>query len=138
MGTRADFYIGRDSQTMEWLGSIAHDGYPEGLPRKVMPARDEQDYRQRVSAVLAVHNHATTPEQWWPWPWEDSRTTDYAYAFDEGKVWTSAFGYAWFDSIEEDAVYGTDAHDKLMFPDMSARQRVAYGPRSGLMILKVL
>jgi hypothetical protein len=30
MGTRADFYIGcgRDS---EWIGSIAWDGYPDGL-----------------------------------------------------------------------------------------------------------
>lgn len=31
MGTRADFYVGRGTEA-EWIGSIALDGYPDGIP----------------------------------------------------------------------------------------------------------
>lgn len=30
MGTRADFYKNIEPEKMEWLGSIAWDGYPKG------------------------------------------------------------------------------------------------------------
>lgn len=33
----------------------------------------------------------------WPWTWEDSRMTDYSYAFDAATVHASCFGNAWFD-----------------------------------------
>ena len=32
MGTRADFYIGKGTDA-EWLGSIAWNGYPDGIGR---------------------------------------------------------------------------------------------------------
>jgi hypothetical protein len=40
MGTRADFYIAIEGETphLEWLGSIAFDGYPEGIPPSVWRA----------------------------------------------------------------------------------------------------
>jgi hypothetical protein len=64
-------------------------------------------------------NDATRPEDGWPWPWEDSRTTDYAYAFDNGKVWASCFGYAWFDPLEEE-------------PEDDGNEKVAVFPKLGL------
>ena len=85
MGTRADFYVGRDPATMEWLGSIAMDGYPEGNPAEVLNCWTEDDYRRRVAEMLRRETHATTPDQGWPWPWVDSGKTDFAYAFDEVK-----------------------------------------------------
>jgi hypothetical protein len=39
MGTRADFYVGR-GETAEYLGSIAWDGYPDGLMRVGDPKHD--------------------------------------------------------------------------------------------------
>ena len=40
MGTRADFYIGRGA-TAEWIGSIAWDGYPDGIPAPILEATDD-------------------------------------------------------------------------------------------------
>ena len=133
MGTRADFYVGRDPETMEWVGSIAWDGDPDGLPKEVIGATEEQDYRQRVIAVLAEEDHATTPAQGWPWPWVDSGTTDYAYAFDGGKVYASCAGSAWFDPFHEPEEH--DPTHKVSFPNMAMIQKVTFGKRSGLMII---
>lgn len=135
MGTRADFYVGRGKQA-EWLGSIAWDGHPESVAEGVRAAKTEADYRAGVSAFLAGRDDATLPEQGWPWPWDDSHTTDYAYAFDSGAVWGSCFGYAWFaaDLPEPEE----DGDEKVaVFPDMSERKNVATpdGKRSGVMVM---
>lgn len=105
MGTRADFYVGRGADA-EWLGSIAFDGYPHhtyetGVPASVLTATDEPGYRTAVSGVLAATDSATLPEQGWPWPWEDSGTTDWGYAFDCGSVWACRFGHGWFPATDE-------------------------------------
>lgn len=42
MGTRADFYVRKDSQ-MEYLGSIAWDGYPSGIDEAVLRSTDEKE-----------------------------------------------------------------------------------------------
>jgi hypothetical protein len=138
MGTRADFYVGRDPKTMEWLGSIAFDGSPDGWPKNVSRAKTEEAYRRAVARVLSSPecDHATVPGQGWPWPWEDSRTTDYAYAFESGKVWGSCYGSPWFDLAKpepehEDEEWG----QKIMFPDMTARQKVTWGRRSGVLLM---
>ena len=94
MGTRADFYVGRGEQA-EWLGSIGWDGYPSGIPDTVLNAHHEAAYRAAVAAFFATRDDVTLPEQGWPWPWNDSRITDYAYAFDEGGVYYSYFGHDW-------------------------------------------
>src|SRR5690348_12684803 len=97
MGTRADFYIGTGEQA-EWLGSIAFDGYRIDEMKKadtssnadlsacwqIKTAKTADEFRAAVAALLAVNDDATTPDQGWPWPWETSRTTDYAYAFVDG------------------------------------------------------
>lgn len=154
MGTRADFYVGR-GLSAEWLGSIAWDGYPDGIPDQIRRATDEAVFRAEVAAFLQREESATKPEDGWPWPWEDSRTTDYAYAFDSGEVFASCFGHPWFnaargeppeppepgdddDSLVVGELLTAGTHPavaKVEFPDMSARRRVTFGKRSGLIVI---
>jgi hypothetical protein len=86
-------------------------------------------------------NGPSPPEVGWPWPWEDSNTTDYAYAWDEGRVWITYFGHGWRTVEEVRAyreaykAYGQDETEtapepediwpedvQLEFPDMSERR----------------
>jgi hypothetical protein len=131
MGTRADFYVGRGPEA-EWLGSIAWDGYE--LDEPLRRATNEEQWRNRVAHFLAGRNDGTTPDMGWPWPWEDSRTTDYAYAWDGDQVWASCFGHAWYDpnnppADEDDEAW--DAPKVAVFPDMTSRKNVTLGKRSG-------
>lgn len=138
MGTRADFYVGR-GKTAEWLGSIAWDGYPERRTEPAWSADSEERFRAGVSEVLTQEEDGTRPDQGWPWPWDDSNTTDYAYAWDGGKVWASCFGGPWFDPTDPAQRDAEDAEGpKPEFPDMSARRvTVESGPRSGLLVVCV-
>lgn len=151
MGTRADFYIGR-GENAEWLGSTAWDGYPEGISlctgerdrfgskkREDWPAdahlfqaTTEQDFRARLDRYFLHRDDVTRPADGWPWPWDNSATTDCAYAFDDGKVWLSWFGEPWLDVFAElqrsDDEERKDADGpRAVFPDMSARKNVQYG-----------
>ena len=94
MGTRADFYVGRGKEA-EWLGSITWDGYPEGVLEHFQNLKDEGSYRAAVRRFFDARDDVTLPEEGWPWPWEDSTTTDFSYAYDDGKIWVSAFGEGW-------------------------------------------
>jgi hypothetical protein len=138
MGTRADFYIGRGTKA-EWLGSVAFDGYPEGLSGRLLKADTERKFRNAVTAELSDRDDATTPEQGWPWPWEDSRTTDFAYAFD-GKVWVSGFGSRWLTvparkRYDRDDL-APDLPKDAEFPNMKERANVQVGgKRSGMMVI---
>lgn len=144
MGTRADFYVGRGPEA-EWLGSIAMDGYPQGWAGDsahgpVVASTTEEEYRANVAKVLTACDHSTKPEQGWPWPWEDSRTTDYAYAFDGGLVYATCFGRPWFEawkdgkpSEPEDEEY-MDQGKTAVFPDMTAVAKPTLGRRSGLIV----
>lgn len=160
MGTRADFYVGR-GQDAEWIGSIAWDGYPDGITPKeaetepsyggrlrhkdgtwpegahLFDATTEEEYRVRVERFFQYRDDVTRPADGWPWPWGDSNTTDYAYAFD-GTVWGTCFGNGWWPAHAEpnDEADDEAAHRQpVTFPDMSARKAVTYGPRSGLIVL---
>lgn len=162
MGTRADFYVGRGKQA-EWIGSIAWNGYPEGIcltlsekekvaglnlpmsKRAEFPvgvhlfdAKTEAEFRARVTQFFANREDATLPEQGWPWPWDDSQLTDYSYAFDGGKVWASNFGYGWFDpstgGYEERCSKKTGERKSAIFPDMSKIKDVTLSERSGLIV----
>jgi hypothetical protein len=132
MGTRADFYRGGiNPETMIWLGSIAWDGYPDGIDEVVLKATTETEYAEAALAFMEPRSDYTHPEQGWPWPWEDSNTTDYAYTFADGRVVANCFGHGWFTA--------TDAMPELdvkptPFPNMKKIQKVDMGPRSGLII----
>lgn len=135
MGTRADFYVGRGAEA-EWLGSIAWDGYPEGIPEDLKSKQSEAEFRERVAAFIASRNDGTKPEDGWPWPWEDSNTTDYAYALDDGVVMASPFGNTWFDaSGDKPESEDLDNDTKQVFPDMTSRRKVTFGRRSGIMVI---
>lgn len=136
MGTRADFYVGRGERS-EWLGSVAWDGLPSGFEPDFFRPFGVDAWRASVEQELASRDDATWPDQGWPWPWEDSGTTDYAYAFDDGKVYASCFGSRWFDPLEPEPDHDDEEETKVLFPDMSAR-RVAAAPgtrRSGVIAL---
>lgn len=134
MGTRADFYVGRGRES-EWLGSIAWDGYPDGLTNDVKTVTDEAAWRSAVASFLGGREDATLPAQGWPWPWDNSQTTDYSYAFDAGVVWATNYGHGWWKATEEPPDDPPD--DKVTFPDMTARQAVTLGKRSGVMVIGV-
>lgn len=128
MGTRADFYIGR-GQDAEWLGSVAWDGYEwfEEPTGPLMSATTPEEFRGALVEVTQ-RDDFTAPERGWPWPWDDSRTTDFAYVLHEGKVTAYCFG--------EDASDG-DADKVDWFPDMSARKNVARdSTRSGVIVVR--
>jgi hypothetical protein len=131
MGTRADFYIGRGLES-EWLGSIAWDGYPDGISNEILVSSTEEGYRDRVVSFLNARDDASLPKDGWPWPWEDSHTTDYAYAFDE-KVWATR-GRGWWPAIEQEPE--DDPSDvRCIFPNMKAKQNVTLGKQSGVIVL---
>ncbi len=149
MGTRADFYVGRGTQA-EWLGSIAWDGHPASVfeDDNVMPtlAVEESQWRAWVAQFLQDRDDATLPADGWPWPWDDSGTTDYAYAWDGGVVYASGFGHGWFavDSAkdcfgepdEDDDDYVATEH--ATFPRMdTGKYAPAVSQRSGVILFGV-
>lgn len=135
MGTRADFYVGRGSDA-EWLGSIAWDGYPDGTPRDLVASETEETFRAEAARMLSAQD-ATTPAMGWPWPWTNSSGTDYSYAWDDGAVWAACFGGPWVraDAIPADGVW--PEAPEATFPDMRGRQKIARGPRSGLLVVGI-
>jgi hypothetical protein len=149
MGTRADFYIGIGKDA-EWLGSIAWDGYPEGIDDAVLGATNEADYRAALEAFKAGRDDWTAPEDGWPWPWNDSDTTDCAYALHNDQVLRSWFGGDWLTAEQDDEhsrAYSDweengdgDEPERSGIPtdhpDMSDRKNVQFGgKRSGLIVI---
>lgn len=127
MPTRADYYI-RTGPSAEWLGSTTYDGYPGGTPQPAIGATDESSFRVLVEQVLATATpDSTSPKDGWPWPWNDSRTTDYAYAWTPDGVRLSSFGRDWesFDAhnqrVLKDAPEPRQLRDDEVV-DMSARK----------------
>ena len=95
MGTRADFYVGTGPDA-EWIGSISYDGDPNGPPKLLLRASSEATFRARATEILSSATLSTLPTEGWPWPWEDSRTTDFAYAWcSDGQPRVSSYGRAW-------------------------------------------
>jgi hypothetical protein len=133
MGTRADFYVGRGKDA-EWLGSIACDGDPSSIPNYIFNAHHVESFRTEISHFIHSREDGTRPTEGWPWPWEDSRTTDYAYAFDEGQVLASCFGHKWFNPTEDETEEMHEGPKIAVFPDMKGKQNVTLGKRSGLIV----
>lgn len=132
MGTRADFYIGR-GQGSEWIGSVAWDGYPGGIDDAVLNSLTQEDFKYNLSKMAERRDDFTSPENGWPWPWNDSGTTDYSYALDEGVVWASCFGSEWFDPLND--MPEDLQEDKAIFPDMIKISKPTFGKRSGVMLI---
>jgi hypothetical protein len=150
MGTRADFYIGRGA-TAEWLGSIAWDGYPQGImPHKARRALDEwpagghlfdattdAEFRSRLARFFEHREDVTLPANGWPWPWEDSNTTDYAYALDGGVVYGICFGHRWFVAAEDEPEDVGNAKEGV-FPQFPTERTAEPGSqRSGVIVARL-
>lgn len=100
---------------------------------------------------------ATYPKDGWPWPWEDSNTTDYAYAFDAGYSWINVFGHGWhtkeqgeaWDKVYNEWEEASEVEDdepcpawetggESSFPNMKDVQNVQIGgKKGGMMVLSV-
>jgi hypothetical protein len=99
MSTHADFYIGRGLDA-EWIGSMHFDGYPQGMPARLLQSVDSVHYRALVEAIIEKGNGYTVSNGW-PWPWENSRETEFAYAYDDGVVYVSNYGSIWRELADE-------------------------------------
>lgn len=126
---------------MEWIGSVAFDGYPEGFestPEEIqlITAQSESEFRAAFAEVTSKRDDATLPENGWPWPWEDSLLTDFAYVFDcERGIDIFCFGRPYYgENMDEDS---DNEPEKVSgyFPDMKLVQNVNYGKRSGLLFI---
>lgn len=133
MGTRADFYVGRGKEA-KWIGSIGLDGYPDGIPEEVLTSKTPEGFAFEVWRHIKEDRHGTMPEQGWPWPWEDSTTTDYAYSFEDGKIYCSNFGRKAFIIGEEKEPEHSGPKCEV-FPDMTAQQNFTMGERSGMIVV---
>jgi len=138
MGTRADFYIKKAEDTeLLWIASIAWDGYPDGIDAEVLSAKNQTDYIAALQKFLSTRRDVTLPADGWPWPWDDSRTTDFAYCFVDGRVLTNHFGNGWHvfvDGEDNDDAEIVWNHD---FPDMKDVKNVRYDEGSGLIVLTI-
>jgi hypothetical protein len=146
MGTRADFFIGV-GPAAKWVGSVSYNGWPDddGAGAEPMAATSEAEFRAAVERVLSTwHPPVTRPEEGWPWPWEDFRTTDWAYAWDRarGPV-TSQYGHDWMTArqlkeLPRDLSYrGQRELRDDEVPDMTKGKKADVLAKSGLMLLKV-
>lgn len=123
MGTRADFYVG-EGPTAEWLGSVAWDGYEWEEDESMVSIKTPEGFKTKVEEILTEREDATRPEQGWPWPWDDSNTTDYAYSFIDGKVHIYIFGRSEGSEVKN-----------ANFPDMSDKKNLTLGKRSGVIVI---
>lgn len=132
MGTRADFYVGRDAKS-EWIGSIGWDGYE--IPDEVRNAATAEVFRAAVRTMLEDREDGTLPERdGWPWPWETSQLTDYVYAFDGG-VWYCSFDRPWHPIAEAEPEHDEPkgGHD---WPLRGGKpQGAIFGPNSGVIVI---
>ncbi|MGL4232654.1 MAG: hypothetical protein ACRCWJ_14920 [Casimicrobium sp.] len=148
MGTRADFYVGK-GKSAEWIGSVAYDGHRDGIPEEIRLAINEVFYRNAVGALIESCGHGTKPEQGWPWPWDNSETTDRAYCFHDGKVYDSRWGKDLVpcnvdephndteDRDQQEKDFAAASIDFDGWPDMADKKAVTYGKRSGAIFISL-
>jgi len=157
MGTRADFYIGR-GKNAKWIGSIAWDGYPSGITPKgekveqlvpgclrhidenwpegehLFDSKTEEEFISRLDRFFMYRDDVSLPNDGWPWPWDDSNTTDYTYSFDDGKVYGACFGHGWWLADSEPEEHEDGKIDD--WPNMKEVQKISYGSKSGLIVIR--
>lgn len=137
MGTRADFYIKKaDENELIWLASIAWDGYPDGIDNPILEAKNQTQFVAELQKMLSDREDVTLPKDGWPWPWDNSNTTDYAYCLHEGKVYANCFGNGWFDPLVDPK---EDEDPEIIwehkYPDMKEIKNVRYDKGSGIILI---
>ena len=89
MSTRSDFYVMDHDGSLEWEGSAYKDGGPYTTPLKLLIQGDKIMFQETLLDYLReVGGEIKYEGGHWPWPWRDSRFTDYSYIFHvcTGKV----------------------------------------------------
>jgi hypothetical protein len=111
--TRGDFYIGQGPES-NWIGSITHDAFPQNIPLDILICINPTLYEELVVEFIEKMNGIIkTNGQGWPWPWHDSKLTDYSYIFEPtvDKVLASHLGEDLFDPIA--IVQGEDMNNAI-------------------------
>jgi len=126
MGSKADFYVGRDTDA-EWLGSIAWDGMPAGIPRALLVVTDEEAWRTGVGNLLDARGDTFLPKNGWPWTWDSSHGTKYTYSFDAGRVWACCYGSSWWKADAPEPDHTTLKRKAARLPDMAMAPKLASG-----------
>lgn len=139
MGTRADFYVGK-GKNAEWIGSIAMDGYRDGIDPPVIGASSEADFRAAVTQFFSARDDVTLPADGWPWPWKTSETTDCSYWFFEGQVWEEVHGtYLSCQKPEPETQEECDEAvadgEAIEFPEFEIGSAALSGKRSGIIVV---
>ena len=88
-----------------------------------MSSRNPQEFKENVTNEIKSRKDGTLKNMGWPWPWNDSRTTDYSYVFDTKRSKIDIFEYGRINGQGEEL---------NIFPDMSEIMNVALNSRSGL------
>lgn len=126
MGTRADFYVGKN-RSAEWIGSIAMDGYRDGIDDTVLGAISEGEFRSAVQRPFEGRGDVTLPSNGWPWLWPTSKVTDCSYWFFQGAVWD-----------EQNGQYALCSPEVIEFPEFDTSKSAQAGSsRAGNIVVSV-
>lgn len=127
MGTRADFYArnpDKPEEELVWLGSIAWDGFPDDEEiEAIAKIKSLDEYVEAVQELVTEREDGTLPEQGYPWPWEDSRLTDYTYYHDGDHVLVSSFGSKFFLATNPPDDFGDKSSWSWASPPQKNRER---------------
>ena len=99
---KADFYVGV-GQDAEWIGSVSNFGEIYQIPIEIFIQVNNIMYEEKVFEFIKLCNGIIGQHPCkWPWPWEDSRMTDYSYFFipEHEKVYASIEGNELIDPIK--------------------------------------
>ena len=104
MGTRADFYVMDHDGSLNWLGSVSQDGGYLNIPVDILISGNQVMFEEITSDFIKSRGTRGILNgiEEWPWPWADSRMTDYSYIFHvcTGKVYISNYGGRLMDPIK--------------------------------------
>lgn len=83
MGSRSDFYVVKYDR-LEWIGSVYQKGTPIDIPSDIFIQVNQVMFEEMVIEFLQSrkpYSVIASEHERWPWPWADSRMTDYSYIF---------------------------------------------------------
>ena len=90
MGTKADFYT-KDGDVLIWQGSIEWEGAENHIPDSVIQSSCNEEFLINLETYFKKKRDAIPSNKGWPWNWDSSKYTDYAYVMvpERGAVYIS-------------------------------------------------
>lgn len=95
MSVRADFYT-KIKTSWSWIGSIAFDGQPKYLNKKILQAKTKKDFIREVIKETELRDDANNKK--WIWQENSSSNTDYCYVWENNQLHIAHFGRGWVSS----------------------------------------